>query len=84
LRQWQAVPEEDRSPAQAWWWQPAIVVSLQEEMPPLICHRLELRVGSSYAAGAPVLMATLADQMSFPWPDEFPRKIKREKEPDLT
>jgi hypothetical protein len=25
-------------------------------------------------------MATLVDQTSLPWPDEFPRKIKREKE----
>jgi hypothetical protein len=38
----------------------------------------------TYAAGAAVLMATLADQTSLPWPDEFPRKIKREKELDPT
>jgi hypothetical protein len=83
--QWQAVPEEDRSPAPERWWQPAIdVVSLQEEMSSLIRHRLELGVGSNYPAGAAVLMATLADQMSFPWPDEFPRQTKREKELDLT
>jgi hypothetical protein len=24
-------------------------------------------------------MATLTDQTSLPWPDEFPRKIRREK-----
>jgi hypothetical protein len=24
-------------------------------------------------------MATLVDQTSLPWPDEFPRKIEREK-----
>jgi hypothetical protein len=29
--------------------------------------------------GAAVLMATLTDQTSLPWPDEFPRKIRREK-----
>ena len=45
---------------------------------------LQLPVGSTYAAGAAVLMATLADQTSLPWPDEFPRKIKREKELDPT
>jgi hypothetical protein len=33
---------------------------------------------STYAAGAAVLIATLADQTSLPWPDEFPRKIERE------
>jgi hypothetical protein len=76
--QWRAIPEEDRSPAPAWWWQPAFeVVTRTEEMTQLLCYRLELPVGSSYAAGAAVLMAPLADQTSLPWPDEFPRKIKR-------
>jgi hypothetical protein len=37
----------------------------------------ELPLGSTYAAGAAVLLAALADQMSLPWPDEFPRKIAR-------
>jgi hypothetical protein len=76
--QWRGVTEEERSPAPAWWWQPAIdVVTQHEEMAPLLCHRLELPVGSSYAAGAEVLMAALASQTSLPWPDEFPRKIRR-------
>lgn len=78
LSQWRAVPEEDRSPAPAWWWRPAIdVVAQHEEMGALLCYRLQLPVGSTYAAGAAVLMATLADQTSLPWPDEFPRKIRR-------
>jgi hypothetical protein len=52
-------------------------------MSPLWCFRLELPLSSSYAAGAAVLMAALADQTSLPWPDEFPRKIKKDadKEP---
>ena len=79
--QWRAVPEEDRSPAPAWWWPPAFEVLKQhEEMGALLCYRLQLPVGSTYAAGAAVLMATLVDQTSLPWPDEFPRKIKREKD----
>ena len=79
--QWRAVPEEDRSPAPAWWWQPAIdVVAQHEEMGALLCYRLQLPVGSTYAAGAAVLMATLADQTSLPWPDEFPRKTRRDGE----
>ena len=79
--QWRAVREEDRSPAPAWWWQPAIDAVVQhEEMGALMCYRLQLPVGSTYAAGAAALMATLADQTSLPWPDEFPRKIKREKD----
>jgi hypothetical protein len=77
--QWRAVREEDRSPAPAWWWQPAIDAVVQhEKMGALMCYRLQLPVGSTYAAGAAVLMATLADQTSLPWPDEFPRKIRRE------
>jgi hypothetical protein len=43
-----------------------------------MCYRLQLPVGSTYAAAAAVLMATLADQTSLPWPDEFPRKIRRD------
>jgi hypothetical protein len=75
---WRAVPEAERSPAPGWWWQPAFeVAAQQDEMPPLSCHRLELPAGSTYAAGAAVLMATLADQTSLPWADEFPRKIER-------
>jgi hypothetical protein len=77
--QWRAVPEEDRSPVPAWWWQPAIdVVAQHEEMGALLCYRLQLPVGSTYAAGAAVLMAALAGQTSLPWPDEFPRKIHRQ------
>jgi hypothetical protein len=52
------------------------------EMPPLSCDRLKLPLASTYAAGAAVLMATLADQTSLPWPDEFPRKIERAEKPE--
>jgi hypothetical protein len=45
-------------------------------------YRLQLPVGSTCAARAAVLMATLADQTSLPWPDEFPRKVERAKEAD--
>jgi hypothetical protein len=83
--QWRAVPDDDRSPAPAWWWQPAFeVVAQHVEMGAILCYRLQLPVGSTYAAGAAVLMATLADKTALPWPDEFPRWIKREKELDPT
>jgi hypothetical protein len=76
--QWRAIPEKDRSLAPGWWWQPAFEAAGQhKEMPPLICQRLELPLSSTYAAGAEMLMATLAGQMSLPWPDEFPRKCKK-------
>jgi hypothetical protein len=75
---WRAVPQDQRSPAPAWWWQPAFEVRDQlEEMSPVLCHQLEISVGSTYAAAAAVLMAALADQTSLPWPDEFPRKNER-------
>jgi hypothetical protein len=82
--QWRAVPENERSPAPAWWWQPAFEVRTEhEEMAALWCHRLELPVPSTYAAGAAVLMATLADQTYLPFADEFPRKIARTEKPEL-
>ena len=76
--QWRAVPDTQRSPAPAWWWwQPALEAREQtEERRPIGCHRLELPIGSSYATGAAALLATLADQTSLPWPEEFPRRIK--------
>jgi hypothetical protein len=78
--QWRAIRESERSLAPGWWWQPAFEVrELQEVMMPLWGHCLELPLLSSYAAGAAVLMATLADQTSQPWPDEFPRKIEHER-----
>jgi hypothetical protein len=76
---WRAVPESERSAAPGWWWQPAFELREQrEQMSPLWCHRLELPLSSTYAAGAAVLMAALANQTSLPWPEEFPRKIEKD------
>jgi hypothetical protein len=76
---WRSVPEAERLQAPSWWWQPAFEVQTRQEwMAELTCMRLELPVGSTYAAGAAVLMAALADQTSLPWPDEFPRKHRHE------
>jgi hypothetical protein len=59
---WLAVSEEDRSPAPAWWWQLTIdVVAQHEKIGALLCSRLQVSVGSTYAAGAAVLMGTLAE-----------------------
>jgi hypothetical protein len=74
---WRAVAEEERSPAPAWWWQPALQVAEHPEpMPALSCNQLELPAGATYAAGAAVLMAPIITQTSQPWADEFPRKFK--------
>jgi hypothetical protein len=57
--QWRSVPEEERSPAPAWWWQPAIqVLSQDEEMPALSCYQarascwIEVLCGRRCAHGA--------------------------------
>jgi hypothetical protein len=72
---WRAVPEDRRSPAPAWWWQPAYELrELTEEMSPIWCRHLELPIGSTCATGAAVFMATLSEQRSLPWPDEVPFK----------
>lgn len=50
---WRMVSEDLRSPAPAWWWQPAFeVLTRQEVMAELTYVRFELPVGSTYAAGA--------------------------------
>jgi hypothetical protein len=54
------------------------VVAQHEQMGARLCYRLRVPVDSTYADGAAVLMATLANQTSLPWPDEFPRKIRRD------
>jgi hypothetical protein len=50
---------------------------MYEEIYDVWCHHLELPIGSTFATGAAVLLAALADQTSLPWPDEFPRKVER-------
>jgi hypothetical protein len=74
---WRTIPEDQRSPAPAWWWQSALEVARHhEQMPALSCYRLELAVGSTYADGATTILAPIVTQTSLPWPDEFPRKLK--------
>jgi hypothetical protein len=72
---WRAVPEQDRSPAPAWWWGPAFEArSVQQPMPDEWCCALELPAGSSFADGAEVFLKPLAGQTSLPWPGGFPGK----------
>lgn len=70
---WRAVAEEDRSPAPAWWWGPALeMLGVQQPMPPKWCASLELPAGSAIADGAKVFLKCVADQRSLPWPGDFP------------
>jgi hypothetical protein len=72
---WREVPEDERSPAPAWWWGPAFeVLGLQNPLPADWCASLELPGGATYADGAGVFLKSLAGQTSLPWPGNFPRK----------
>src|SRR4051812_18649260 len=76
--QWRAVAEDERSPAPAWWWGPAMdALDEAAAMPAKLCRSFELPPGSSYGGGAEVLMKALAGQTSVAWPDEFPRKPRQ-------
>lgn len=73
---WRGVESEARSPAPAWWWDPALAVLRQSELMPVEWSQiLGLRAPSSYATGAQVLLNSLADQTVLPWPGDFPRKF---------
>jgi hypothetical protein len=75
--QWRAVPEQDRSPAPAWWWGPAFEArGVRQAMPAEWCSSLNMPEGSSCALGAEVFLRSLADQASLPWPDDFPGKAR--------
>ena len=72
---WRAVPEDERSPAPAWWWGPAFeVLGVQQPMPAAWCASLGLPECATYADGAGVFLKCLADQTSLPWPGDFPGK----------
>lgn len=75
---WREIPEDERSPAPAWWWGPAFDVrTIQETMPADWCAGLRLPEGSSCAAGAAVFLNALAEQTSLSWPEDFPRIARR-------
>jgi hypothetical protein len=81
--EWRAVPDDERSPAPAWWWGPAFEArGLNLPMPAEWCTKLELPDGSTIAAGADVLLASLAGQSTLPWAGDFPRKAKWTDAPD--
>jgi hypothetical protein len=73
---WRAIESEERSPAPAWWWDPALAALRQQQpMPAEWSQILGLPSEASYATGAQVLLNLLAGQTSLPWPDDFPRKF---------
>ena len=71
--EWRAVAEDERSPAPAWWWGPAIEIhGVTQPMPADWCARLELPLDATYTDGAEVFLKCLAGQTSPSWPGGFP------------
>ncbi|MBR1178348.1 hypothetical protein JQ617_30595 [Bradyrhizobium sp. KB893862 SZCCT0404] len=70
---WHVVPEDERSPAPAWWWGPAMaVVDDQETMNEASCAELGLNKGASFADGARTILALFVEQTSLTGPQDFP------------
>ncbi len=76
-QRWQAVPENDRSPAPAWWWGPALALRAGPgTLPRDFAQRLELPQGATNAQAAQLFLDALAGQTAMPWPEEFPRRYR--------
>ena len=74
---WRAVPDDERSPAPAWWWGAAMAVfDRHEPMQDAWCRELGLSEGSGFSEGAQVILALFVGQTSLPWPHDFPRRRK--------
>ena len=72
---WRGVPDDERSPAPAWWWGPAFeVLGLQNPMPAEWCAGLGLPADATYTDGAGVFLKSFAGQTYLPWPGNFPRR----------
>ena len=77
---WRAIPEEERSPAPAWWWGPAFELSgVQNALPNEMRAKLGISGEASYADGARVFLKSFAGQTYLPWPDDFPRRPERQR-----
>jgi hypothetical protein len=70
---WRAVPEQERSPAPAWWWGTAFELrDVTQPMPDSWCASLELPERATVAEGAELFLKSLAGQTSLPWAGGFP------------
>lgn len=73
---WRAIAEDERPPAPAWWWGPALDVrQAATVLTPSSCRRLGLPDGATCADAAGLLLHLLAGQTSVSWPYDFSRKV---------
>jgi hypothetical protein len=74
---WRTLPKDERPPAPAWWWGPAVEArDVGLKLPADGSLRLGLPDGATYADGARVLFGSLAGQTDQPWPYDFSSKVK--------
>ncbi|OKO75013.1 hypothetical protein [Bradyrhizobium sp. AS23.2] len=74
---WHVVPADERSPAPAWWWGPAMAVfDDQELMSGAWCTILDLNEGASFAEGARAILALFVEQTSLTGPQDFPSRTE--------
>jgi hypothetical protein len=72
---WRAVPDEERSPAPAWWWGPAMALRASVEPLPVNWRAaLGLPEQATYASAADIFLGAFSGQTAVPWPFDFPRK----------
>ena len=74
---WHVVPENERSPAPAWWWGPAMaVVDDREPLSEAWRGALGLPDGASFADGACTILSLFVEQTSLTAPQDFPSKAE--------
>jgi hypothetical protein len=74
---WRAVPEQERSPAPAWWWGSAMELRASSQpLPTEWCAQLGLPDRATYASAADVFLGTFAGQTAVPWAYDFPGKAE--------
>ena len=74
---WRAVPEQERSPAPAWWWGSAMDLRASSHpLPARFCTKLGLPDRATYASAADIFLKAFAGQTAVPWPYDFPRKAE--------
>jgi hypothetical protein len=76
---WHVVPGDERSPAPAWWWGPAMaVVDDHEPMSEAWRRALGLDENTTFADGARTILSLFVEQTSLTGPQDFPSRESRD------